>query len=238
MPLSREGEKPPLIVFPHGGPHARDYRYFDPFVQFFANRGYAVVQVNFRGSSGFGTTFQTAGYRQWGLRMQEDIYDAVDWLAGEGLVNMERKCIVGFSYGGFVALTAGFQRPRDYRCVVSFAGVPDLHEMVRLDSLVTEEKKAHAEMIGDISDADDKEMLRNVSAINHVRSIKASILLIHGVQDTRVHVDQSRDFARRARDEGVDIEYIEIEDGTHFIDEYSNRMTVFRALDAFLAEHL
>ncbi len=238
LPASWEGDKPSLIVHPHGGPHARDYRYFDPFVQFFANRGHAVLQVNFRGSEGYGTDFQTAGYKQWGLRMQQDVYDAVDWLASQDLIDMERKCMVGFSYGGYVALTAAFQRPDDYRCVASFAGIADVEEMVELDSLRTETKVAIARMVGDIEDKADKEMLRSVSAVNNVQSIRAPILLIHGIQDTRVRVGQSRDFEYRAREAGVEVEYIEIEDGTHFIDEYVNRMTVFKALDGFLAEHL
>ncbi|MDX1500503.1 MAG: S9 family peptidase [Woeseiaceae bacterium] len=238
LPPEPDGERPSLVLFPHGGPWARDTQNFDPWVQFMANRGHAVLQVNFRGSAGFGTAFERAGYKQFGLAMQEDLYAAVDWLAEQDLVDTDRACIVGFSYGGYAALTAAFQRPGLFDCVASFAGIADLHEMVRIESLSTSRKLVMAEMIGDIGDSGDSQMLKDMSATNHVGRIRAPVLMIHGTQDTRVYVEQSRDFVSRARAAGVDIEYIEIEDGTHFLDEHHNRVTVFRALDAFLDEHL
>lgn len=238
MPLKADGEKPSLVVFPHGGPWSRDTQGFDPWVQFMANRGHAVLQVNFRGSEGYGTDFQVAGYRQYGQLMQDDLYAAIDWLEAQDLADTERACIVGFSYGGYAALTAAFQRPDMFDCIGSFAGIADLHEMVAVGSLDTSTKRVFARTIGDIDDSEDEEMLEAVSPVNHVNRMQAPILLIHGTQDTRVDVDQSRDFVSRAREAGIDVEYIEIEDGTHFLDEHHNRLTVFRALDRFLDEHL
>jgi len=238
LPVTGSSDKPPLIVHPHGGPHSRDYKYFDPYVQFMANRGYAVLQVNFRGSSGFGTQFEAAGYRQWGQLMQQDIYDAVDWLAEQDLVDVDKKCMVGFSYGGYASLVAAYQRPQDYQCIVSVAGVPNLYEMVERDSKSTRSRHVIAKSIGDIGDPVDREMLKENSAINHVTEIRAPMLLVHGTQDTRVRVSQSRAFYNKAEEIGLDIEYIEIEDGTHFLDGYANRLTVFKAIDEFLDEHL
>lgn len=238
MPLDATGEKPPLVVFPHGGPHARDTKYFDPFVQFFANRGYAVLQVNFRGSSGFGSGFESAGYRQWGQAMQQDVYDGMDWLISEGRVDGSRTCIVGASYGGYVALTAAYQRPDDFRCAASIAGIADLYEMADKDSLNPNLKPYVAKAIGNPNDDADRDMLKANSAINHLDTIKAPLLLIHGTEDTRVRVSQSRDFYRAAERAGIDIEYVELEDGTHFLDEYRNRLAVFEALDSFLKRHL
>lgn len=238
LPTVANGDKPPLIVHPHGGPHARDTKYFDPLVQFFANRGYAVLQVNFRGSSGFGSGFEAAGYRQWGQAMQQDVYDGMDWLVGEGLVDADRKCIVGGSYGGYVALTAAFQRPGDFRCVASIAGIADLYEMADKDSLNPSRKPYVAKAIGNPYDDADRDMLKAHSAVNHLDRIAAPLLLIHGTEDTRVRVTQSRDFYRAAQQAGIDIEYLELEDGTHFLDEYNNRLAVFEALDSFLQKHL
>lgn len=238
MPLQWNGEKPSLIVHPHGGPSSRDYQYFNYWVQFFANRGHAVLQVNFRGSEGFGTEFRQAGWRQWGQAMQEDVYDAVAWLEQQDLVDMDRKCVVGASYGGYVALVAAYQKPRDYRCIASVAGISDLHEMAKLDSLYRSLKLGVAKEIGDPSDSDDKKMLKDNSAINHINDIRAPLLVIHGTQDTRVRIDQTRHFYNKAKEAGIDIEYLELEDGTHFLDEYQNRMAVFKTLDTFLKENL
>jgi dipeptidyl aminopeptidase/acylaminoacyl peptidase len=238
MPLESEGARPPLIVFPHGGPDARDYRYFDPFVQFFANRGYAVLQVNFRGSTGFGTEFEIAGYREWGRAMQNDVYDAIDWLIEQDLVDGDRKCIVGASYGGYVSLVAAYQKPRDFRCVVSIAGISDLYRMAMQDSMNPYRKLIISEEVGDPYDSADKELLLEYSAIRHVEAIRAPLLVIHGIEDTRVRIAQTRRFYDRAKKAGVEIEYLELQDGTHFLDGYQTRLAVFEALDSFLKKHL
>lgn len=238
MPLQWEGDKPSLIVHPHGGPSGRDYRYFNPWVQFFANRGHAVLQVNFRGSEGFGTEFLQAGWRQWGQAMQEDVYDAVEWLQEQELVDTDRKCVVGASYGGYVSLVAAYQNPDEYRCIASIAGIANLYELAKLDSLYRSRKEFIGMEVGDPSDSGDKKMLMENSAINHVGAIKAPLLVIHGTEDTRVRIKQTRDFFRKASEAGIDIEYLELEDGTHFLDEYNNRLAVFEALDSFLQQHL
>ena len=115
-------KQPPLIVYPHGGPHSRDYKYFNPQLQYLVSLGYAVLQVNFRGSEGFGSAFESAGYFQWGKRMQQDVYDAMDWLVGTERVSANKACIVGASYGGYVALTASFQQPQRFDCLLTYFG--------------------------------------------------------------------------------------------------------------------
>ncbi len=170
--------------------------------------------------------------------MQDDIYDAVDWLATQDLVDIDRKCIVGGSYGGFVALVAAFQKPKDYKCVVAMAGISDLYASLKADGIITDWKVRNATLIGDVSSAEDRAIMKSVSAINHIREIRAPMLLIHGTEDTRVDVDQSRSFYSKAKNARRDIEYLEIESGTHFFDEHYNRLAVFKALDEFLAKHL
>ena len=238
MPLQWEGEKPSLIVHPHGGPFSRDYQYFNTWVQFFANRGHAVLQVNFRGSEGFGTEFEQAGWREWGQAMQDDIYDGINWVEQQGLTDPARKCVVGASYGGYVALVAAYQKPRDFRCIASIAGISDLYDLARNSSLYRSRKQRIKNEIGDPTDEEDKQMLHEYSPVNHVPKIKAPLLVVHGTEDTRVRLKQTRHFYNVAKSEGIDIEYLELEDGTHFLDEYNNRLAVFAALDKFLEEHL
>ncbi len=241
MPVNvQAGKKPPLVVLPHGGPFGpRDDQSFDYLVQFLANLGYAVVQPNFRGSGGYGSVYQTAGYKQWGLAMQNDVYDSVEWLKSQGKVDTSNACVVGWSYGGYVGLTASYQQPDAFKCIVSIAGVSDIERHARENSL---RRSALSEFtkqaIGDISISADAKQLENASAINFLDKIKAPILLIHGRKDTQVHFNQSSDFYEAADDAGVDIDYIEYETGTHYLDEYNNRLDAFKHIEKFLKKHL
>ncbi|GIU14114.1 S9 family peptidase [Shewanella sp. MBTL60-007] len=228
----KPGEKPAFVVLPHGGPHARDMRYFDPLVQLIASQGYAVLQMNFRGSEGYGTEFETAGYYQWGKRMQQDVMDGVAWLDKQNIV-AKNACIVGASYGGYVALTAAFQDSERFDCVVSIAGISDLKEMIKDE----ERLSTYVDNIVASNDSAALKALDQVSAIKHIDQIKAPILLIHGTRDTRVNYSQSKDFYNQAKSK-LDIKYIEFEDGTHFLDDPKNRKVAFDELSEFLDKHL
>lgn len=226
-------EKPPVVVYPHGGPQARDHKYFDPILQFMVSKGYAVLQVNFRGSEGFGNEYEVAGYKQWGKRMQQDVYDAMDWLLASGRVSNDKACVVGFSYGGYVALTSAFQQPNRFDCIVSVSGISDLEEMTK------DESRAEF-FIENIVDPTDKQAiadLAKVSAINYIDAIKAPVLLIHGTKDTQVGHSQSADFYSKAKGK-IDVKYVELKDATHYWDETSSRMALFAELDQFLSKHL
>ncbi len=237
MPVDAK-KKPPLVVFPHGGPAARDYQYFDEFVQFFANRGYAVLQMNFRGSEGFNNLYETAGYREWGQAMQTDIYDAVEWLEEQGTVNTDKACMVGASYGGYAALVAAFQQPERFKCIVSISGIADLTEHAVTTARSGWYEPFVIKTIGDPGDGEDRKMLDEASATNKLALIKRPILMIHGTHDTQVRVSQARDFYKKAKRAGVKVKYIELEYGTHYFDENQNRLQVFKALDDFLGKHL
>jgi dipeptidyl aminopeptidase/acylaminoacyl peptidase len=231
-------EKPPLIIYPHGGPKSRDYQYFNYRVQYFASQGYAVLQVNFRGSEGFGNAYQIKGHRQWGKAMQDDVYAAIDWLATKNLVNTEKSCLVGASYGGYVALTAAFQRPNQFKCIVSIAGIGDLLASVEDDYKYTTLRAFLRTEVGDPKNDADVTSMKKVSAINYVERIKSPILLIHGTHDTRVNYSQSDDFYAEAKSAGVDIEYMKIKKGTHFLDENDNRLDALKTVGEFLQQHL
>jgi len=233
LPVSlKSDELPPLVVLPHGGPHARDMRYFDPLVQVIANQGYAVLQMNFRGSKGFGTKFETDGYYQWGKRMQQDVMDGVAWLDKQNIVSKD-ACIVGASYGGYVALTAAFQAKDRFKCVVSIAGISDLKQLVEDE----ERQSTYVANILDPNKVGALAALADVSAINHIDEIKAPMLLIHGTRDTRVNYSQSKDFYNKAQDK-LDIKYVEFKDGTHFLDDPQNRKVAYSELSQFLNKHL
>ncbi len=239
-PVKSSKALPPLVILPHGGPFGvRDDQGFDYFVQFLANLGYAVVQPNYRGSGGYGSNYQASGYKEWGLAMQNDLYDAIEWIKANKIADTTNACFVGWSYGGYAALTAAYQKPDDYKCIVSIAGVSDImmhaDENSRRKSALTDFTRI---AIGDVNNKEDAQQLKQASAINYINKIKAPMLLIHGQNDTQVHFNQSSDFYEAADEAGLDIDYIEYETGTHYLDEYNNRLDAFKHIEKFLKKHL
>ena len=232
LPKGASDQPLPTILHPHGGPISRDTSGFDYWTQFFANRGYAVLQVNFRGSSGYGFDFMKAGMQNWGQEMQEDLEDATHWLVEEGIADPDRICIVGGSYGGYAALMGVAKTPDLYACAVSFAGVTNLNQLMR------EEKEYGAyealkEMVGA-----DRQQLRETSPTRLAETIKAPILLVHGDQDRVVKVEHSRLMKTALEKADKDFEYIEFEEGDHYLSNAEHRMEFFKAMDVFLAKYL
>ncbi|WP_105102999.1 alpha/beta hydrolase family protein [Microbulbifer pacificus] len=227
----------PLVVFPHGGPHARDTQYFDPWVQMFANSGYAVLQVNFRGSSGFGDEYLAAGYKQWGKAMQQDVIDAVNWVEQNKLADTKRSCIVGGSYGGYVALTAGFKTPDKFDCVVSLAGVSDIPTMMSFDS-VRGYNRYFKQQLADIHSSEDMKDVEENSPLNFANRFSSPVLLIHGLFDTRVDVGQSKMMARALEREHKKVELFILENGTHHFNESGNRKVAMGEVLSFLDDNL
>jgi dipeptidyl aminopeptidase/acylaminoacyl peptidase len=216
---------------PHGGPWARDSESWDWWAQFLADRGYAVVQPNYRGSSGFGTAFEEAGYGEMGLKMQDDLNDALAHLAREGIADPKRVCIVGGSYGGYAAMRAAHRDPGLYRCAVSYAGVSDLEALRRYDKrflgggYVTDRFKTQAPD------------LEAVSPLTHAADVGIPVLLVHGKADKRVPVRQSRAFHERLQQAGKDVTYIEQPLGDHHLTREADRLQFLEAMEAFLARH-
>lgn len=178
------GNKPfPLIVLPHGGPHwIFDRWQFDPETQLLASRGYAVLQINYRGSGGYGTNFVSRGFRQWGLSMQDDLTDATKWAVHEGYADPQRICIYGSSYGGYAALEGVVREPDLYKCAIGYAGVYDLR--VQLSNSDTEQTDKGDAYLKLALGGDQDDLLRR-SPLAGVAHIKADILLIHGGEDPR-----------------------------------------------------
>ncbi|MBB5211268.1 alpha/beta hydrolase family protein [Microbulbifer hydrolyticus] len=229
VPLHVEGELPPLIVMPHGGPESRDSKSFDWKRQAYASAGYAVFQPNFRGSSGFGTEFAEKGYGEWGQKMQSDVNDGVEFLVKERLVDPEKICVVGSSYGGYVALFSAVQYPEIYQCSVSFAGISVLSEM----HLHAEEQMRGLsywkKSIGDRFETDE---LSKYSPLDLVNKDAAPTLLFHGDMDTVVPLYQSEKMAKRLKALRVkNSEFIQLDGEDHWLSKGSSR-------EVFLAKSL
>ncbi len=226
----------PMVLLPHGGPHSRDGDEFDTWTEFLADRGYAVLQVNFRGSSGYGHEFESAGLRRWGLEMQDDLSDAVQWAVTQSLADGARVCIVGASYGGYAALMGVVKTPEAYRCAVSFAGVSDLIDLVSHSSQYVGGRQRAEMSIGKAWG--DRERLRDTSPALQAARIQAPVLLVHGTSDRIVPVEQSQDMAKALRRAGKSYRYIEQEGGDHWLSRFQHRLEFFRALESFLDHHL
>jgi len=225
-------EHPPLIVFPHGGPFARDSQYFDPFVQMLASRGYAILQVNFRGSTGYGNEYREAGYKEWGKKMQTDLIDGLNWVKASRLVNTEQACIIGASYGGYAALTAGYQTPELFKCMISIAGTANMRT-----SLFHWHRWGNDNYI-DNAVTDDEWELKKMSPVNHAAEFMAPVLLIHGKADTVVSFRQSEAMYKALRRAKKRVELQLYRYGTHDLDDPVNLKNSMSLIESFLAKHL
>jgi dipeptidyl aminopeptidase/acylaminoacyl peptidase len=222
----------PLVVLPHGGPHARDDFGFDAQASFLASRGYAVFQPNFRGSTGYGYAWFNAGRRHWGDgMMQTDVEDGVDALIRGEIADPARMCIVGGSYGGYVALTAVTRTPDRYRCAVSVAGVSDLVNMAD-----TNRSDWWRLSMGDRRG--DRDHLREISPANFADRVRAPVLLMHGKEDRTVPIWQSQLMRDRLLAAGRDVRFIEFEHEFHGFQYEENQAREFREIESFLAQHI
>lgn len=230
----------PLVVLPHGGPEVRDRLGYGAWTQYFASRGYLVFQPNFRGSGGFGRKYAEAGYGQWGERMQDDVYDGVQALIASGEVDPNRICIVGASYGGYVALWGAVDRPELLKCVVSVAGVTDLQELMEWERRIFGADSSRYEYwVKSIGDPKTQRAeLEAKSPARFAAKAAAPVLLIHGDADWIVPVDQSRRMEKALRKAGRTVTLTVLEGEGH--DDWSseNDEKVLTQIGAFVEKHL
>jgi dipeptidyl aminopeptidase/acylaminoacyl peptidase len=230
----------PMIVMPHGGPASYDSVGFDWLAQFFASRGYMVLQPNFRGSSGFGAEFRHAGRGEWGRKMQDDVTDGVKLLIKSGRADPDRICIVGASYGGYAALAGGAFTPELYKCVAAIAPVSDLPRML------IDERKDFGEdhwvfeywtkSIGDLKA--ERKKLKSISPVNFAADFQAPVLLIHGKDDLVVPMRQSTRMESALKKAGKSVELIQLKGEDHGLSTSETRLETLKALDAFVSKHL
>jgi dipeptidyl aminopeptidase/acylaminoacyl peptidase len=225
----------PVVVMPHGGPGARDYPGFDWWAQAFASRGYAVLQPNFRGSTGYGAEFQRAGDGEWGRKMQSDLSDGLSFLVQQGIADPRRACIVGASYGGYAALAGVTLQKGIYRCAVSVAGVSDPAEMVVTDA---RESGSNATLIRVLrKEVGSGKDLRAVSPLRSAAAADAPILLVHGKDDIVVKYAQSANMAGKLRDAGKPFEFLTLPGEDHWLSKGETRLAMLEAVIAFVQKH-
>ncbi|MBI1179595.1 MAG: prolyl oligopeptidase family serine peptidase [Alphaproteobacteria bacterium] len=230
LPWKADPHNLPLIVNPHGGPGSRDFLRYDYWVQYFVSRGWAVLQMNFRGSTGYGTQLHDAGSHEWGRAMQDDITDGVNWAVSQGVADPARICIVGASYGGYAALEGAASTPDLYACAVSLNGVSDIGAMISSDRFYDNYMFSR-----DYFAQDDN---KAVSPRYHVDDVKAPILVAYGTDDRVVDPDQSTSMISALKHAGKAVVEVKLKDGDHYLTHESNRIAFFKAMDDFLQEHL
>jgi dipeptidyl aminopeptidase/acylaminoacyl peptidase len=244
LPPGKTPSALPTVIMPHGGPDARDELTFDWWAQFLANHGYAVLQPNFRGSSGYGRKFTEAGLHEWGLKMQDDITDGVKKLIADGIADPKRICIVGASYGGYATLAGATFTPDLYACAVSWAGVSDLPLILATelqsggsDSRDSALMSFWHSRIG--SAAEDEAKLIATSPARHANQVKCPILLMHGEADTTVRINQSEVEEKALRKAGKTVAFIRFTGGEdHYMNVAETRIRMLTEVEKFLKENI
>jgi len=237
LPKGYKPENLPVVINPHGGPWARDYWGFNPEVQFLANNGYAVLQMNFRGSTGFGKAFWEASFKQWGRTMQDDISDGVLWLIDQGIADPKRIAIYGGSYGGYATLAGLTFTPELYAAGVDYVGVANMFTFMKT---IPPYWKPMLDMLYEMVGHPEKDslMLAEVSPVFHVDKITAPLFVAQGANDPRVNKDESDQIVAALKARGIDVEYMVKDNEGHGFGNEENRFDFYRAMITFLDKHL
>src|SRR5215813_9585772 len=239
LPKGVEAKNLPLIMFPHGGPWGRDSWGYDTFAQFLANRGYAVLQPNFRASTGYGKKFLDAGNKEWGDKMQDDITWGVKHLVAEGVADPKRIGIMGGSYGGYATLAGVAFTPDVYAAAVSIVGPSNLITLLESIPPYWEAgRKLFTERMGDPATPEGKAQLERQSPLNSAAKIRTPLLVVQGANDPRVNKAESEQIVVALRDRGAPVEYILAPDEGHGFARPVNNMAAMAAAETFFHNHL
>lgn len=237
LPLGYDGAPLPVVINPHGGPWVRDSWGYNPEAQLLAGCGYAVFQMNYRASTGYGRAFWEGGFKQWGLTMQDDITDGVNWLIAEGIADPEKVAIYGGSYGGYATLAGITFTPDLYICAIDYVGVSNLFTFMQtippywkpyLDMLYA--------MVG--HPEEDEEQMRATSPVFHVDKIRTPLFVAQGANDPRVNIDESDQIVRQLRSRGIEVPYLVKYNEGHGFQNEENRFEFYRTMLGFLGKYL
>lgn len=234
LPAGRDAHDLPLIVMPHGGPFARDGWDYDPWVQYLAGRGYAVLQPNYRGSTGFGRAMIARGDGEWGRGMQDDVDDGVAWLAKRGTIDAKRVCIMGASYGGYAAMWAAARDQHLYRCAISYAGISDVRAQLDFDHKTFNERAFRAwrhRIQGKAAS------LEAISPVTYAAGVTMPILIAHGTADQTVPVDQSERLHDALTRAGKAHAFVEYQGEDHTMRDPANEADFLARVGRFLDAH-
>lgn len=236
IPAGKTKKGLPLVVMPHGGPHGpRDYWGYNNDIQMLASRGIAVLQVNFRGSGGYGRNFEHAGHRKWGKEIQYDIIDGVQYLVKSGAVNKDNMCIMGASFGGYSALQSAIIEPDLFKCAIGVVGVYDLPGLFKQGNIANLNKgqKYLDKVLGD-----DKAQLKAFSPHYNIDKLKAPVLIIHGEEDNQAPIEQAHALVKALKKAKHPHQYMEIDDEGHGFYKEEHREDYYKTVLAFLQKHL
>ena len=237
LPSGGGNENLPLVLNVHGGPWARDAWGYDPEAQWLANRGYACLQVNYRGSTGYGKAFLNAGNKEWGARMHDDLVDAVNWAVDEGVADPERVAIYGGSYGGYAALVGATFTPDLFRCAVDIVGPSNLVTLINsIPPYWSTLREIFHTRVG--NPETEEEFLKSRSPLSFVDRIRIPVLIAQGANDPRVKQSESEQIVAAMKENGIDHEYLLFDDEGHGFARHENRLLFYAAAERFLARHL
>jgi dipeptidyl aminopeptidase/acylaminoacyl peptidase len=237
LPPGTDGKDLPLVLNVHGGPWARDHWGYDPEAQWFANRGYACLQVNYRGSTGYGKQFLNAGDKEWGAKMHDDLVDAVEWAVREGIADRERLAIYGGSYGGYAALVGATFTPELFKCAVDIVGPSNLITLI--ESIPPYWRPMIMQFHDRVGNPEtEREFLESRSPLFKADEIKIPLLIAQGAHDPRVKQAESEQIVAALEERGLDYEYLLFNDEGHGFARPENRLKFYAAAEKFLAKHL
>ena len=237
FPVDSDGEDLPTVVLVHGGPWARDVYEYDAEVQFLASRGYAVLQINFRGSAGYGKAFMRAGDMEWGGKMHQDIIDGLDYAIEQGWTDPERVAVYGASYGGYEALVSAAFSSERFQCAVDAFGPSSL--LTFIESIPAQWSIEYQNLVRAVGDPEtDSELMEERSPLYFADQIDIPMLIVQGENDVRVPAAESEQMVAALEDAGVDVEYMLLEDTGHGFGGLDTRIEFYTALENFLAQHL
>jgi dipeptidyl aminopeptidase/acylaminoacyl peptidase len=237
LPKGYEAKNLPVVINPHGGPWARDEWGFNPEIQFLANRGYAVLQMNYRGSTGYGRKFWEASFKEWGKKMQDDITDGVEYLKKVGIADPERVAIYGGSYGGYATLAGVTFTPELYTCAVDYVGVANLFTFMKtIPPYWKPYLDQFYEMVGDPKK--DSVLLQEASPVFHADKIKAPLFIAQGANDPRVNKNESDQMVAALKARGVEVEYMVKNDEGHGFHNQDNQYDFYGAMEKFLDKYM
>jgi dipeptidyl aminopeptidase/acylaminoacyl peptidase len=237
LPKGQENKSLPVIINPHGGPWHRDSWGFSPEIQLLASRGYAVLQMNFRGSTGYGRSFWEKSFKQWGRTMQDDITDGVQWLINKGIADPKRVAIYGGSYGGYATLAGVTFTPDLYACAVDYVGVSNLFTFMKTIPPYWEPYlKMMYTMVG--NPEEDQEEMAAASPALHTDKIKTPLFVVQGANDPRVNIDEADQIVRSLRERGIEVPYMVKYNEGHGFHNEENRFESYKAMVGFFGKHL
>lgn len=240
LPVGVEPSRLPLVLFVHGGPWSRDSWGYHPAAQLFANRGCAVLQINFRGSTGYGKAFTRAGIGEFAGKMHDDLIDGVRWAVEQGYADPERVAIMGGSYGGYASLVGVTFTPDVFAAAIDVVGISDLANFMRSQPDFVKPMLAYNwfTYVGDPADPEQEADMLARSPISRVDRIRTPLMVVHGANDARVVLAESDQLVEALRARDVPVEYIVMEDEGHAIENPENVIALYAAAERFLAEHL